>query len=954
MPIAQPFEITVTPDDDYRVVIADKVPESFHVRSVGYSSDVYFQQSEFDYLVAFSPGMIVTRELFAKVLSYLFKKNKFESIVIRCTPGDVGFDIHFTLVGFWTFRKVTIKSMSLGKDQYRQYYVLEPGERFDDKKHVLSLQKIQEALQQEGYFTTQLTSTLRYDAQTKSVDVIVGLAKGERFSIGKVELAFTTDGCVSPADVEQVRSKAFKSVLKRLSKSSYNKKNLNKIAKDFKLMLSKQGFVQAAISLDETINSDEHTVDLTFSVELLNKKKFLFNGNESFSDNVLLDQLLLFGRAVWLLPAQILQQEIEQLYKSKGFWNVVIESEETCDHVVFTINEGPRSNIVKVVLTHVTIAQPDQLAKKYFGPLCKSKHVFDAKEIDAAQEALLNFYTQQGFMDAVVSKREFIPCTPGSSDYILSLTLQEGACVYVTQVTIDDQFKEVLTQGPFVAFTTQGLHVPCTMKLIEEQRSWLIEYFQKVGYLGAKIRPEFVREGNAMHLAWKVTTGKTKTIFGKTVILGSTTFPFEYVQRELSYKEGDVWDKDALKQSLTKLRGLEVFDAIHLYPYDESTQDNEKVVVLKLQEDDRYEIRTRAGFAFQQVNKHLHYAGMTYRLGGTFLMKNPLNYGDLFSVDADFALSQRTLSVNYRLPWLWNFPVRTLIQGYSNLFQYPGCIALHKPNIYQVNQDGLLVGLSRQYVYALLGCNLGVEFLKTSIREESHTVSSVLADKVAVAIDFEPHLLNKKIPYAHVEPTFMFNGLDNRLDPTMGYFGLLSCKCMVPLDRLNVNSYFIRFFTEQSFFIPAFGMVFGCHLRCGHIFHRKFRHVAPPERFYLGGANSIRAYERDRCPPLGVVQDEDGRRYLVPRGGKSMMNINLEARFPVYKTLGGVVFQDLGALGGDTWGSIGAQTILAATGFGVRYMTPIGPLRFDIGWKWRRNDPSERWYAWFLTLGNAF
>lgn len=70
--------------------------------------------------------------------------------------------------------------------------------------------------------------------------------------------------------------------------------------------------------------------------------------------------------------------------------------------------------------------------------------------------------------------------------------------------------------------------------------------------------------------------------------------------------------------------------------------------------------------------------------------------------------------------------------------------------------------------------------------------------------------------------------------------------------------------------------------------------------------------------------------------------------------LGGVVFQDLGALSSNNLASIKPCDVVAGTGVGLRYNTPLGPLRFDFACKWKRQDPSLPMYAWFITFGNAF
>lgn len=108
------------------------------------------------------------------------------------------------------------------------------------------------------------------------------------------------------------------------------------------------------------------------------------------------------------------------------------------------------------------------------------------------------------------------------------------------------------------------------------------------------------------------------------------------------------------------------------------------------------------------------------------------------------------------------------------------------------------------------------------------------------------------------------------------------------------------------------------------------------------------------CPPLGKLLNDEGEIEFVPQGGKAMLQGTVELRFPLYKNLGGVVFQDCGYLSGGLWPDMLKGDLLAATGVGLRYKTPIGPLCFDIAVKWLKRESSLPRYAWFLTFGHAF
>ena len=85
-----------------------------------------------------------------------------------------------------------------------------------------------------------------------------------------------------------------------------------------------------------------------------------------------------------------------------------------------------------------------------------------------------------------------------------------------------------------------------------------------------------------------------------------------------------------------------------------------------------------------------------------------------------------------------------------------------------------------------------------------------------------------------------------------------------------------------------------------------------------------------------------------------MLNLNFELRFPMYAQLEGATFIDTGFLIKDSIDDV-LNNLLGGAGFGLRYNTPIGPLRFDLAFKLDRKYPEfESPYAWYLTLGQAF
>jgi len=920
--------ITLSVDQENKdQIIKESFVEPCYLQNISYESDVYLQESEFFYLTDLRSGLFVSAHEIARAVSYLFKKNKFQTIELTSMDVDAGIDLHIKLTSFWTFSKLKLHGIMLGKDLYRQYYLLEPGERFDQEKHDLSLEKIKEAFKAQGYFNGSIESRLERDEATKSITAHLSLYKHERFSIGSTSIEIDPGACAEQSECNVFRAKLYRSFLKKMVGAHYNKQFITSQIRVLQKYLFKKGFVHVLINLREQIDYSKKKVNLFFTIQLHRKKEFIFLGNHHLSVDQLFNYIALFGRSAWILPTAMLQQDITELYHKKGFWDVEITSREEQDRCFFIIKEGKRAVIKKVILAGINTFDLDMLVKKFFSSLIKKKQ-YDAQALDVCIASFINFYKQEGFLDCKIVGRDFerIGVTNG----------------YELRLTVDTGEHMTLRQAQGARMMVSDVHDKTEQDAFDKLSTSLT------------VHPELV-EGR-----WACETKSNdqpeQVTFGKTIVMGSNTFPFDYIMRELSYGQGQVWDKTLLKSSLLNLRKLELFDSIYLYPERRVNQELENSILLKIQKDDPFELRVRLGFAAQQVSKSIRTAGLTYRAGGSFLIKNPFNYADRLLFEADVTRSSRTTLLQYRLPWIFNAPIATIFQLYSNRYEQPGLIGSVK-NLYDVKQQGFLVGFSGVHSTIEASMNVGIEWIETNVCDDTLCTERVI-DNLVHAINFTPCLLDRNIPYIILQPTLLLDYVDNRLDPTRGCFTLFSCKGMVPLDRLHVHAYFVRASIEQSFFLPFYSAVFALRVRFGHIFNHSLTNIAPTERFYLGGANSVRSYETDRCPPLGIFVNDKGCVQWVPRGGKTLGNMNLEVRFPIYKHIKGVVFQDLGLLTTNftkqnLFNSV-EQIFSAGTGFGVRYGTPIGPIRMDIAWKWRRSHPKELPYAWFMTFGHAF
>lgn len=925
------------------VVDRDSVKKHFlepiRCDEISFESDAAFQQDEFFYLFPFTAGDCIDSDQLIASLELCAKKNKFSTVKITIFTTEKTARLHFTFSAAWTFKKIKIHNVYQGKHGLLQFYLMERGELFDESKHAYSLEKIKEFLLNSGYFDCSVTSNLAYDSYTKEVIVHIFIKKGKHFSFGSVDVALTVENDLCD-DHDELCKQIKKKISYALSSRSFTQYQLNKESAALKDYLAKKGFFYSTIKCKQKIDHQHAKVNLVWKVNIAQKREIVFFGHRFFSKKELLEKVLAFGQSAYLLPATILVEEIVRAYKNKGFFNAQVTTQEEKDRSFFIIKEGSRAVITSVEIKNGIFGNQIALTKKCFGKLLKYGY-YDAQLYDDAVAHLINYYFNQGFVSFAVVNHECVP-TGIVNEYALIVTVDEGVQRYIVSASVEG-YPELSKQAVF-DIQNQEDRTLFNSKIIDEQRAWLTAHFQSLGFLRARFKSAIESHGDTVTITWIVDTGE-KAHFGKTVVAGAGSFPFSYVERMLCYKEGELWDQAKIKQTFKNFKDLEVFETIH-FSSEHTNNDETKPVLLKLHLDDRYEIRTRAGLELQHVRKYQTFSGLTYKLGGTALIKNPTNSGDQIRLDGDFARSHREIVGCYRRPWFVPSLFFTTVQAYSTVYDQPAFIGSFN-DLYTLIQHGFLLGVQKKTEHIDIGINNGFEWMKMKVKDNPRSL--------ARAIDFEPRLIDKLVPFFFVEPTLMVEWLDDLLNPSRGGVTLFSLKGMVPLNSKYKDTSFFKVLCEQSFFVPLRVMVGAFRFRFGHIFYREFSAIMPSERFYLGGSHSLRGYDIDLAPPLGIYVDDEDHEHIVPRGGRTMVNANIELRIPVYKKrVGAVLFQDLGALSGTMFANFKRQDILASTGFGVRFFTPIGPLRFDIGWKWHKQIPEERSFAWFLTFGQAF
>jgi len=198
---------------------------------------------------------------------------------------------------------------------------------------------------------------------------------------------------------------------------------------------------------------------------------------------------------------------------------------------------------------------------------------------------------------------------------------------------------------------------------------------------------------------------------------------------------------------------------------------------------------------------------------------------------------------------------------------------------------------------------------------------------------------------ARLVGTSTYDSRNDPLDAVRGTF--LTSDIEYAPESLGSTSgvHFVRSLTQFYAFRPWRGVVFASAARAGLATGLGGVELIPSERFRAGGARSVRGVQEDALGPKSPIFGD-------PIGGKALLLLNQEARFPIYRWVRGVGFVDFGNVF-ERPSDVALGDLVGSSGFGLRFTTPFGLLRVDYGRLWSP-DPKAASGRWYFGIGQAF
>lgn len=594
------------------------------------------------------------------------------------------------------------------------------------------------------------------------------------------------------------------------------------------------------------------------------------------------------------------EEALKNLYASKGFYTASIESEveELPDNevrVFIDIYEGPKGAIREIrfvgnrSFSSRTLKKLMQTKEKDWLSWLTKSGTFNKEILQVDLQRIRYFYQDNGYLDVKIDEPKINSSRDGKYLFI-EIKIEEGIPYKVGTVDLQGELietKEKILKK--VKLETKPNKV-YRISQVERDVSKLVDYYADKGYAFVEVRPLSFREPEKglVKVVFQVEPGE-KVYLGRVHIHGNTKTHDKVIRREIKLSEGETYSAVKMRESQKRIKRLGIFKEVTFNPVPGARPN-----VLDL--DVKVEEMPTGAFQFGGGYSSVH------GLVGMISVSEKNLFGRAYRgyLKATLGGKMNEFSLGFSDP-------RFLDSSYSIGFDLFNETYKYTTYDYRIRGGDVVIGKE-------LTDHLSVSL---SYRYERQKVFNVSEDASEYIKSYEGVSTTSKATLS-----FSYWTLDDPFSPTLGWdndFTLTNAGRF-----LGGDVDFLRASLSISYFKPIKGdLVFNFRSKLGIIEEYGGKKIPLGEKFYVGGLRTIRGFEYGMAGPV----DENKE----PIGALKMVVFNFEFLYPLSKELGLklALFYDVGK-GFDEWKDI--TPLKHAVGAGIRWYSPLGPIRIDWGY----------------------
>jgi outer membrane protein assembly complex protein YaeT len=566
------------------------------------------------------------------------------------------------------------------------------------------------------------------------------------------------------------------------------------------------------------------------------------------------------------------------------------------------------------------------------------KNYFDRGRFDADLKRIEAFYADRGYPDARVT--DFDVKLNNKQDAVdVTLTIDEGQPVKIAAVEFrgfegipEQHLQQLKRQVPLTVGEARD------RAEVTAAHEMAVNELRDHGFPYARVATD-ENDGDTGKDATIVFTAQPGTLahFGQVEIAGNNSVSDRVIQRQLTFKPGDLYRRSVVQDSQRRLYAMELFQFVNVESLNPEQQ--------------REAVDTRVTVAegkHQRVNFGVGYGSEERaRVDGEYHHVNFLGGARSAGTHARWSSLDRGLRLDFNQPYF--FAPHLSLGGeaqrwYTFTPTYQSVITGAKTTLVHRQSDRFSWSVS-------LTSERNTSSIKQALLDDPELYAKLYSDLIALGLD--PTTGKQEGTLSAVGFDLQRSTADNLLNAHRGYqlaFHVEEAGRLLP----GTFNYYAASVDARHYLPLSDRLVLANRVQIGTINAAGTDPAQVPfsKKYFLGGATSIRGWGRYEVSPLG----ESG----LPIGGNSMFAFSSEARLSTRGSLGLVAFLD----GGNVWagdGTFELNDLRYAVGPGLRYQTPIGPIRFDVGYQLNPipnlvvngSLNSRRWRIHF-SIGQAF